>query len=156
MTSHIRTAASLRALAEHPPRVHCITNLAASSYTANLLLAVGAIPSLSLSTEELASFVGRANSLCINLGTLDEQRRQAIAVALDTAKTYAKPWVLDPVLVDVSSARCRYAQTLLKHGPTIIRGNRAEIQALAEREDQAAEQLALAFNAVVAQTGSVD
>ncbi|MEE4376635.1 MAG: hydroxyethylthiazole kinase [Candidatus Competibacteraceae bacterium] len=149
-------AASLRTLTEHAPRVHCITNLAASAYTANLLLAVGAIPSLSLSPTELASFVGRADGLCINLGTLDEQRRQAIGLALETAAIYGKPWVLDPVLVDVSPERCRYAQTLLAQGPTIIRGNRAEIEALAEREEQAAEQLAIKCNAVVAQTGSVD
>jgi len=149
-------AASLRALTEHTPRVHCITNLAASAYTANLLLAVGAIPSLSLSVTELVSFVGRANGLCVNIGTLDEQRRQAIELALKTAATRGKPWILDPVLVDVSPERCRYAQTLLTHGPAIIRGNRAEIQALAEREDQAAEQLAIKCNAVIAQTGSVD
>jgi hydroxyethylthiazole kinase len=150
-------AASLRAIAERSPRVHCITNLAASNYTANMLLALGAIPSLSLTPAEMPNFVARADSLCINLGTLDEQRLQAIEGALRTAVELGKPWVLDPVFVDVSSERCRYARSLLAQFPTIVRGNRAEIQALAEENgEQAADHLASNIKAIVVQTGAVD
>ncbi|MCP5424930.1 MAG: hydroxyethylthiazole kinase [Gammaproteobacteria bacterium] len=151
------TAESLRALASKSPRVHCITNLAASNYTANMLLSVGAIPSLSLAPNEMPSFVARADSLCVNLGTLDEQRLQAIERALIAARQTAKPWVLDPVFVDVSAERRQYAQSLMRQSPTIVRGNLAEIQALADDEGaQAADALASKFKAIVVQTGETD
>lgn len=137
------SARQLRAIAERAPRIHCITNTAAAAYTANLLLAVGAVPALSLAEEELDDFISRSDALCVNLGTLDAERRRAIAQALDRACTRRLPWVLDPVMVDVAAARRTYAQTLLAYQPTVIRGNAAEIAALAA-------------SGTVVQTGAVD
>src|SRR5436309_10474738 len=77
------------------PRVHCITNAVAQSFTANVLLAAGAIPSMTLSAEEIGAFVARADALLVNLGTFDPERRAATATALEVASEEGVPWVLD-------------------------------------------------------------
>jgi hydroxyethylthiazole kinase len=51
------------------PRVHCITNSVAQAYTANVLLAAGAVPSMTIAPEEIAAFVAGADALLVNLGT---------------------------------------------------------------------------------------
>src|ERR1700758_5488783 len=85
---------------DRSPRVHCITNTVAQNYTANMLLAAGAVPSMTVSPEEIASFVAGAEALLGNLGTFDEERRRAITVALDPMGTARMPWVLDPVFIE--------------------------------------------------------
>ncbi len=112
------------------PRVHCITNAVAQQFTANVLLALGAIPSMTIAPEEVASFAAGADALLVNLGTLDDTRRAAIPKALEAAKTAGKPFVLDPVFVNRSSVRCSYAQDLLTASPTVLRSNREELAAL--------------------------
>jgi len=62
-------------------RVHAITNAAAQVLTANVLLAAGAIPSLTTAADEVPSFVSRAGALLVNLGTLDGERRELGRVA---------------------------------------------------------------------------
>src|SRR3954471_21401401 len=81
---------------ERAPRVHCITNTVAQAFTANVLLAAGATPSMTISPEEVGAFVADANALLVNLGTFDAERRSAIEIAVGSAKQHL-PWVLDPV-----------------------------------------------------------
>lgn len=147
---------SLTAIRTRRPRVHCITNAVAMSYSANMLLAVGAQPAMSLAPDELADFVASAAALSVNLGTLDDARRQAIAIALDTARRHGTPWVLDPVLVHAAPSRLAYARELGALRPTVIRGNAQEIVALAGSQTDAAQILAQRCGCVVAQTGRVD
>ena len=64
------------------PRVHCITNSVAQQYTANMLLAAGAVPSMTLSPDEIGGFVAGADALLVNLGTFDAERKSAIGAAL--------------------------------------------------------------------------
>ena len=47
----------LSRLRERCPRVHCITNAAAQAFTANVLLAAGAVPSMTIDADEVADFV---------------------------------------------------------------------------------------------------
>lgn len=151
-------AAQLDNLREKKPRVHCITNAAAQVFTANLLLAAGAIPSLTIAVEEVPFFTARAQAVLINLGTLDDERRAAIPLAIVEAKRLQKPWVLDPVFVDASPPRLAYANELLRERPAIIRCNEAEIAALTgtsvtvERLKSFARQ----YEFIVALTGPVD
>ena len=35
------------------PRVHCITNAVAQAFTANILLATGAVPSMTIAVDEM-------------------------------------------------------------------------------------------------------
>src|SRR3984893_15007185 len=67
------------------PRVHCITNAVAQNFTATMLLAAGAVPSMTIASDEIADFVARADALLVNLGTLDPERRAAIEIAIATA-----------------------------------------------------------------------
>lgn len=142
------------------PRVHCITNAAATSFTANVLLAAGGVPSMTINPEEVGGFVTSAQALLINLGTLDPLRREAIDIAIAVAETERTPWVLDPVFVDRSPPRLSLARTLAERGPNAIRMNADELGALSglhtgdERDRTVA--LALALDTTVARTGSVD
>src|SRR3954463_6498445 len=94
------TADILARLRVRGPRVHCITNSVAQTFTANTLLAAGAIPSMTLSAAEIGSFVARADAVLVNLGTFDAERRAAATAALEVAGEGRVPWVLDPVFVD--------------------------------------------------------
>ena len=98
-------AALLDRLRARSPRVHCITNAVAQSFTANMLLAAGAVPSMTLSPEEIGPFVASADALLVNLGTLDRERREATAMAVEAAMRGNVPWVLDPVFFDRSTPR---------------------------------------------------
>src|SRR5215472_5787952 len=60
------------------PRVHCITNAVAQQFTANMLLAANAVPSMTTDPAEVAEFVARADALLVNLGTLAARRPRAI------------------------------------------------------------------------------
>lgn len=136
MTAFARTitasgvAERLERLRQAVPQVHCITNAVAQHFTANVLLALGAVPSMTIAPEEVASFAAGADALLINLGTLDEIRRAAIPKAISSARSHGKPIVLDPVFVNRSPVRCSYAQALLAASPTVLRANEAELRVL--------------------------
>src|SRR6266850_2847157 len=93
------------------PRVHCITNAVAQNFTANMLLAAGAVPSMTIAPDEVGDFVARADALLVNLGTMDAERREAIGIALRAADDRV-PWILDPVFVDRSAPRAAFAKDL--------------------------------------------
>ena len=123
-------ARSLWVLKERGARVHCITNLAAVTLSANALLALGAAPSTTVDPEEVADFTESADALSVNIGTLDTERRKAIPLAVAAARAAGKPWVFDPVMATRARSRRGLAEALLQEGPTVIRGNQAEIAAL--------------------------
>jgi hydroxyethylthiazole kinase len=128
--------AVLERVRQRKPRVHAITNTVAQGFTANVLLALGAVPSMSLAPAEVAGFAASADALLINLGTLDETRRAAIPLAIDAAKASGRPVSIDPVFVERSSPRCAFARELMQTGPSLVRANEAEMTALfADRAD---------------------
>jgi len=135
------------------PRVHCITNTVAQQYTANMLLAAGAVPSMTISPQEVAAFVTGADAVLVNLGTFDSERRSAIAMALAAAA--GKPWLLDPVFIERSPLRAEFARRLLNSGPSVVRLNRAEFAAL-DPTGGPPECFATAHRTVVALTGEAD
>jgi hydroxyethylthiazole kinase len=139
-------------------RVHAITNAAAQTLTANLLLAAGGIPSLTVAPEEVPAFTSRSAALLVNLGTLDTDRRAAIPQGIATARAHAKPWVLDPVFVESSLPRLEFARTCLADKPRVLRCNAAEFTALAEDDvtPGIVRAFASAHGTVVALTGAVD
>ncbi len=140
------------------PRVHCITNVAAQVFTANLLLAASAIPSLTYAAEEVPYFVEKSASLLINLGTLDAERRASIPVAVNAAKTLEKPWILDPVFVEASPPRLARARELMAQSPRIMRCNASEWAALTECsfEPDTVSDFARTQKIVTALTGATD
>lgn len=150
-----RTASdTLAVLRARRPRVHCITNTVAQAFTANALLAIGAVPSMTTSPDEIAAFAGNADALLVNLGTLEPERRAVIRTALEAASARDRPWLLDPVFIDRSPVRASFARDLAALGPAAIRGNASEIAELGQGED--IRGLAVRLGTVVAATGETD
>jgi hydroxyethylthiazole kinase len=148
----------LERLRSERTRVHAITNAAAQTLTANLLLGAGGIPSLTVAPEEVSAFTSRSAALLVNLGTLDGDRRAAIPQAIATARTHTKPWVLDPVFVEASPSRLAFARSCLAAGPFVLRCNVGEFAALAGVDARPAEvrSFARAHAIAIALTGPVD
>jgi len=145
-------------LRERGPRVHCITNSVAQAFTANILLAAGAIPSMTIAPQEVANFSARADALLVNLGTFDSERRAAIEIALEKISERTLPWILDPVLIDVSEPRAAYARALAGRKPAAIRLNAAEFAALsgAGAGTDAFARFAAETASVIGITGATD
>jgi hydroxyethylthiazole kinase len=140
------------------PRVHCITNAVAQAFTANVLLATGAVPSMTISADEVGDFVAGADALLVNLGTFDAERRNATDIAVKSAVAHRKSWVLDPVFIDRTPKRAAYARSLLASGPHAIRCNSAEFAALAGDAPQSGNLMQFAREqvAAVGLTGAID
>jgi hydroxyethylthiazole kinase len=140
------------------PRVHCITNAVAQSFTANMLLAAGAVPSMTIAPSEVRAFVARANALLVNLGTFDTERRKASLAAIVAANKAGIPWVLDPVFIDRSTPRAAFAKALAGKKPRALRLNRAEFETLAggKSGDKALRAFARVRRTVVGLTGERD
>jgi len=148
-----------------------MTNDVVQTFSANVLLALGASPAMVIEAEEAEQFSAIADALLINVGTLTAPRAQAMRRAIESAVAAGKPWTLDPVAVGALAYRTRFCQQILSLKPAAIRGNASEILALAgmsaggrgvDTTDTAAsalpaaQALARQTNAVVAVTGEVD
>ena len=148
----------LALIRERAPRVHCITNSVAQQYTANMLLAAGAVPSMTISPDEVGTFVAGANAVLINLGTFDRERKSAIENAVAIAADKGLPWLLDPVFIERSPARAEFARALVASHPSVVRLNHAEFATLSgDRADgESAARFAEAHATIVALTGDID
>lgn len=118
-------------LTERSPLIHCMTNDVVQSFTANILLAIGCSPAMVIEPEETQQFAAIADGLLINVGTLTSERQAAMRLAVHSAITAEKPWVLDPVAAGALTFRTHFCHELLALSPTAIRGNASEIMALA-------------------------
>ncbi|MET0172066.1 MAG: hydroxyethylthiazole kinase [Agrobacterium vaccinii] len=125
-------AGVLSRVREQRPRVHCLMNTVVQKFTADGITAVGAVPSMTSSQEEIESFVTKVGALTINLGTLDAARRDVIRMAVKVANAAGKPWIIDPVHCDYSPSRLDFARELITLRPTIVRGNVAEMNVIGD------------------------
>ena len=89
--------ADILAVREHAPLVHSITNFVVMNLNANVLLAAGASPVMAHAHEEVLDMVGIAQSLVLNIGTLEPAWIESMRLALLTATQRGIPAVLDPV-----------------------------------------------------------
>ncbi len=112
---------AMAVLREFKPRVHCITNTVAQNFTANILLACGAIPSMSVAFDEIADFTSRADALLVNLGTMDTERTKSVRWAVKVAEQNARPFVLDPVFFVSRWQNNWHLQDRPSSGPTAKR-----------------------------------
>ncbi|MBO6755916.1 MAG: hydroxyethylthiazole kinase [Roseibium sp.] len=136
------------------PRVHALTNTVAQTLTANVLLALGAVPSMTVAADEVRAFTATADALLVNLGTLDDERRRSMPLAIEAAQSCKRPFVLDPVFVDRSPERAAFAQALIGLSPTVLRVNPDELTALSPKAIGPAEMAET--GPVVAVTGATD
>ncbi|KQU79332.1 hydroxyethylthiazole kinase [Ensifer sp. Root31] len=125
-------AASLALVREQRPRVHCLMNTVVQKFVADGLAALGAIPSMTSTPEEVEAFARRADALVVNLGTLDEERRRAIRLAAAVARDADKPWIVDPVHCDYPPSRLAFARELIASEPSVVRGNASEMDFFGE------------------------
>lgn len=163
--------AALRAVSGQRPLVHCLTNVVAAGFTANVLLAVGASPAMVENVAEAAEFATLSSAVLVNLGTLSPDRERAMLEAAAAADRHGRPWILDPVAVGVLAHRTAFAVRILEWHPAVIRGNASEVMGLSgaggvgrgvdslidsHRALDAASTLAREERCVVAVSGAVD
>jgi hydroxyethylthiazole kinase len=143
-------SAELGRVVERAPLVHCLTNIVAAGFTANVLLAIGASPAMVENAEESADFAAVADAVLVNLGTLSAEREQAMQAAATAADASGTPWVLDPVAVGALAHRTTLANELLGCHPAIVRGNASEVMSLAGVAGAAGKGVDSAAHSVVA------
>ena len=120
------------AVRNNGPLVHSITNLVVMNLNANVLLAAGASPVMAHAHEEVEAMVGIAQSLVLNIGTLDPYWIESMRLAFTAAAQRGIPVVLDPVGAGATPYRNTSLELLLNTAhPTVIRGNGSEIMSVA-------------------------
>lgn len=125
----------LESLRRGRPLVQCVTNFVSMDLTANVLLALGASPAMVDAVEEAGEFIGLADALVCNIGTLSRVRIESLERAAAAAHARGRPWALDPVGVGATQFRNAAVERLLGHQPTAIRGNASEIIAMARNAE---------------------
>jgi hydroxyethylthiazole kinase len=139
------------------PRVHIVAGSAGQSFMANLLLAAGAVPSMTMAPDEVAELALRSDALLVNFGIADMAMRQAVPAAVMAAQRTGRPWCLDPAMVDRSEPRLMLALDLMARRPAIVRCTGAEFAALeGNLADEASIRAAASYGTVVAVSGDVD
>jgi hydroxyethylthiazole kinase len=159
---------TLRELRERKPLVHQITNYVVMNETANATLAIGGLPVMAHAPEEVEEMAALAGALVLNIGTLSRHWVDAMLLAGRAANTAGVPVVLDPVGVGATRYRTETARRILDDvAVTIVRGNAAEVAALAgmRAEIRGVESIsaetdvagaAKALGTIVSVTGPVD
>lgn len=154
------------------PLIHHITNFVVMNDTANVTLALGALPVMAHAKEEVAEMVATAGALVLNPGTLTPEWVESMLVAGKRANELGIPIVLDPVGAGATTLRTESNRRLLEElNIAIVRGNSGEIGALAamggvvkgvetvvEVDDpvQVAKTLAQRYGTTIAITGPRD
>ena len=123
--------ASLARLRERRPLVHQITNYVVMNETANVTLALGALPVMAHAPEEVEEMVALAGALVINIGTLSTHWVEAMLAAGRAANERGVPVVLDPVGAGATRYRTDTARRILAEvDVAVLRGNAGEVATL--------------------------
>ncbi|WVR00279.1 hydroxyethylthiazole kinase [Kwoniella sp. CBS 9459] len=118
------------------PLVHQMTNTVVVNDSANVTLAVGASPIMSTHPRDVHDLSPAIGALLINFGTIGD--KEGMKVAGRQANVNRKPLIFDPVAIGATSYRREISEELLAHWqPTIIKGNAAEIGAMAKSTEVA-------------------
>lgn len=122
----------IKKIRQKKPLIHHITNYVVANETANLTIALGALPVMTYAKPEVEEMVSIASALLINIGTLDEYQVESIMLAGRKANEIGVPVVFDPVGAGATSYRTDVSRRILKEIKVdVIRGNSAEISILA-------------------------
>lgn len=119
------------------PVIQCITNMVTVNDCANILLAIGASPTMAHHPMEVAEIVSHVSGLVLNMGAVDDF--DAMLIAGKKARECGIPVVIDPVGVAASTYRRQKCLELIEEvRPAAIRGNFAESCALINNINMAA------------------
>lgn len=112
------------------PLVQCITNFVTVNDCANILLAIGATPTMAMDIREVEESVSRVSALVCNMGAIEHT--ESMILAGKKANALQIPVILDPVGAGGTSLRRETIKRLLQEVQfTSIRGNASEIKAIA-------------------------
>lgn len=157
-------------LKQKSPLILCLTNFVTVNFVANTLLASGSYPIMSNSVKELEELLNIADSLYINIGTLDDHFMEMAINASKIAKKLGKPIVLDPTGSGASKIRTEASRELMQYAD-VIKGNTSEIISLNSKLENSkgvdashpidialnnAKEIVKKYNNIVVITGSVD
>lgn len=87
----------IKVIRDMSPRVHCITNYVTAGDVANIVLAIGGSPIMAQGIREVEDVTSICQSLVLNMGTLEEERVEAMILAGKKAVQLGHPVILDPV-----------------------------------------------------------
>lgn len=122
----------LKKIRQEKPLIHNITNMVAMNDTANIILAIGALPIMAHAQEEVGEMVKAAGALVLNIGTLTTEQIESMIIAGQVANSIKIPVILDPVGAGATNLRTESALRLQeKVKINMVRGNFAEISILA-------------------------
>lgn len=156
---------------EKSPLVFNIMNEVASNFSANGIIAVGASPSISNTPMEAEEMGKSADAVILNLGTLSEDRAEAMMIAGKAANEANVPVLIDPIAVGASEFRTKVIYDLLETlDIDIICANLGEIAvlgdalermdspdaAITENDPKVAEEVARKYDTIVISTGKTD
>ncbi len=163
---------TIKTVREKTPLVQAVTNYVTINDCANILLCFGASPAMCEAKAEVEDFAGLISALYINIGTLNEEQKEAAILAARKASDLNKPIVLDPVACGAIPRKMDVIKELLETAKiSVIKGNTGEIKFLAgcagkvrgvdsvddgQGAVEACMSLARQYNTVVAATGETD
>jgi hydroxyethylthiazole kinase len=124
--------ALLQRVATEAPLVESVTNAVTVADVASVIRQWGALPVMADDTREIDAMVAAAAAVHLNMGTVDADGEAALTAAAGAAASHGVPHVFDPVGVGATPTRTAVAAAVIEAAtPTIIKGNHAEISALA-------------------------
>lgn len=156
---------------EQKPHVFSIMNEVAANFAANGLIAIGASPSISNTPREAKELSQLASAVVLNVGTLSEDRAEAMLIAGRAANEAGVPVILDPIAIGATTFRTGVMNNILESVKlTAICGNAGEIAVLGEALDKTtspdsgleendpavAKKVAQKYETVVVSTGETD
>lgn len=98
---------------KNSPLIYNIMNEVASNFSANGLIAVGASPSISNMPKEAEKMARKAEAVVLNLGTLSEDRAEAMILAGKSANEACVPVILDPIAIGSTEFRTTVIHEIL-------------------------------------------
>ncbi len=162
---------------EKEPLVQCITNFVTVNDCANILLSIGATPTMAMDCREVEEAVAKVSALVCNMGAIEHL--ESMLLAGKEANRLHIPVVLDPVGAGGTTLRQEAASLLIQEIQfAAIRGNASEIKAIAgihsrgrgvdaakediisenslQKDIEIFEELAKRIHTVVAVSGPID
>ena len=110
---------------------HNMTNTVVQNFAANVCLAAGASPIMSLNGEEAADLAALRGGLVINMGTITLDTMAAYKAGLIAYNRAGNPTVFDPVGGGATNVRRNAIKELMAAGFfDVIKGNEGEITAV--------------------------
>jgi len=118
------------------PIILCLTNNVVMNFTANVLLASGFSPIMSLDSSDIEDLSKICNGILINIGTINQEFIKLCEIAIKCGIERDIPIVFDPVGSGVSKIRTNFSRKILniEYENLIIKGNASEILSLYSNE----------------------